>query len=81
VSPTARRIRAGIAVLAVVVLIALAVLKSIGIDERLFRILALAGGLLVGSLYVTYRALLNMVEALRETADPPPTGARDEDNR
>jgi hypothetical protein len=78
VNPSARRIRAGIAIVAVVVLAGLAALKSIGIDDRLFRILAIAGGLLVASLFVTYRALLNMVEAVRRM---PPAETSDEGHR
>jgi hypothetical protein len=80
VSPTVRNIRLAIAAVAVFVLFGLLVLRRTGTDESLFRVLAIAGGLLVTMLFVTYRALLNMVEAAKANSHPPPTDD-DEDDR
>ncbi len=79
-SSPAGRIRAGIAVVAAVVVLTLFGLKQAGVDAALLRILAIAGGLLVTMLFVTYRALLNMVEAAKNNPDPPPQDD-DEDDR
>jgi hypothetical protein len=69
-SPAARRIRIGLFILAGVLFAALLWMKRAGADETLLRILAIAAGLLVTMLFVTYRALLKMVEAARSQ---PPT--------
>jgi hypothetical protein len=80
VSSDVRRVRVTIAIVAALVILGLFVLKRIGVDEMLFRILAIAGGLLVTMLFVTYRALLKMVEAARTNPHPPPPDD-DEDDR
>jgi hypothetical protein len=79
VSGTAGRIRLAIAGVAVLVLAALFILRRAGIDENLFRILAITGGLLVTLLFVTYRALLKLVAAAQAGAlQPSPTDDKDD---
>jgi hypothetical protein len=73
-NPSARRVRLAVALVAAAVLAGLFVLRRAGIDETLFRILAAAGALLVTALFVTYRALLKMVEAARNAPAPPQAG-------
>jgi hypothetical protein len=71
VNATARRIRAFIAAVALIVVAGLATLKGAGADEKLLRVLAIGGGLLVTMLFVTYRALLRLAEAAGAAARPP----------
>jgi hypothetical protein len=71
VTHSARRIRTSIVVLALALLAGLLVLKLAGIDQKLLRILAIASGLLVTMLLITYRALLKIKEASRHNPDPP----------
>jgi hypothetical protein len=80
VSSSVRRVRITIALVAAVVVLGLFTLKRAGVEDNLFRILAVAGGLLVTVLFVTYRALLKMVEAAKANPHPPPPDA-DEDDR
>jgi hypothetical protein len=63
VSPSQRRVRLSVALVAAAVVIALFVLRRMGVDEMLFRIFAASGALLVAVLYVTYRTLQKMVAA------------------
>jgi hypothetical protein len=79
VNPDVRRIRLALAGLAMAVLVALFFLKRAGIDDTLFRILAITGGLLVTLLFVTYRALLKMVEAAKANTQPPPPVIHEDD--
>jgi hypothetical protein len=76
-SQAARRIRIGLVILAGALLAALLWLKREGVDETLLRILAIAAGLLVTLLFVTYRALLKMVEAARSQPPTPDVERKD----
>jgi hypothetical protein len=71
-NPAQRRVRIGIGVVAALVLAGLLALRAAGADQSLLRILAISGGLLVTMLFVTYRALVKMVEAARANPNPPP---------
>jgi hypothetical protein len=77
VNAAAGRIRLAIFAVAGVVLAALLLLRFAQVDETLLRILAIGGGLLVTLLFVTYRALLKVVEAAK--ASQGPAAARDKD--
>jgi hypothetical protein len=79
VTSTAGRIRLAIAVIAAIVLAGLLVMKRTGVDEALLQVLAIGGGLLVTMLFVTYRALLKVVEAAKANPHPPPPDDDDED--
>jgi predicted permease len=81
VTESARRVRNGIIVLALALLAALLAMKFTGLDQKLLRILAIAAGLLVTMLLITYRALLKIAEAARSNPDPPPPDDDDEDDR
>lgn len=76
---SARRVRIGIGIVAAAVILALFGLRRLGIEEMLWRILAAAGALLVTLLFVTYRALLKIVEAAHR--QPQPLPYEDEDDR
>jgi hypothetical protein len=71
-------VRLAIAAIAVVVLAGLLVLKRSGVDETLLSILAIAGGLLVTALFVTYRALLKVVEAAANWPTPADDAPEDD---
>jgi hypothetical protein len=73
------RIRRGVAVLAVVLLIILGLLKWQGVDQKLLLILISATGLLVGLLLITYRAFAGVAEAARAMPQPPISELDDED--
>ncbi len=75
---TAGRIRLAIGAVAVLVVALLVALRIAQADETLVRILAIGGGLLVTLLFVTYRALLKVVEAAKASNGPAP--ARDKDS-
>jgi hypothetical protein len=79
VSGSVRRIRLGIGVVAAVVLAGLLALRQAGAEPALLRILAIGGGLLVTMLFVTYRALANIVAAAKANPDPLPYDEDDED--
>jgi hypothetical protein len=78
VNPSAARIRLVIGLVALLVILGLLALKRTGVDDGLFRVLAIAGGLLVTLLFVTYRALLKLVEAARAGPHAPPSGDEDD---
>ncbi len=77
---TARRIRLSIALIAAVVLAGLLGLRELGVPQRLLAVLAIAGGLLVTLLIVTYRALLRIVETARANPHPPPPHDDDDED-
>jgi small neutral amino acid transporter SnatA (MarC family) len=80
VNATAGRIRLAIAIVAATVLAGLLVLRWLGIDRKLLTVLAIAGGLLVTLLFVTYRALLRIVETARANPHPPPQDDDDDED-
>jgi hypothetical protein len=63
-------IRGGIACLALVLLVILAVVKWQGADQKLLLILILASALLVGLLLITYRAFEGVAETARNLPQP-----------
>jgi hypothetical protein len=77
---SARRARLAIGIVAILVLAGLLALRQAGVETTLLRILAIGGGLLVTLLFVTYRALLSMVEAARGNPDPPPPDDDDDED-
>ena len=75
-----RRIKRGIYALAAFLLAALLGLRLLEIDRNLFKVLAVASGLLVLLLLITYRAFAGVAEAARNgTLGPPPAGNDKED--
>jgi hypothetical protein len=56
------RIRLGIAAFAMLLAIGLGTLRWSGIDDRLFRILAICGALLVVLLFMTYRVFAGIAD-------------------
>jgi hypothetical protein len=80
VNPTAGRIRLAIAIVAALVLAGLFGLKQLGVEQKLLTVLAIAGGLLVTLLFVTYRALLRIVETARANPHPPPPDDDDDED-
>jgi drug/metabolite transporter (DMT)-like permease len=80
VNATQRRIRLGIVLVAAVVFAGLFLLKRAGVDEALLQVLAIGGALLVTMLFVTYRALLKVVEAARDNPHPPPPDDEDDED-
>jgi ABC-type transport system involved in cytochrome c biogenesis permease subunit len=76
------RIKHGIYALAVLLLAGLLALRFVGVERDLLRILAVASGLLVLLLLITYRAFASVAEAARNgTLGPPPPPDDDEDER
>ncbi len=70
-----RRIKRGIYALAAFLLAALLGLRLMEIDRKLFKVLAIASGVLVLLLLITYRAFAGVAEAARNgTLGPPPPG-------
>ena len=65
------QIKHGIYGLAIALLIVLAGLKFLGVGKQLLLIFALAGGLYVGLLLITYRAFEGVAEAARNAPQPP----------
>jgi hypothetical protein len=57
------KIRFAIYLLAVVILVALGIVRWWGIDPRVFKALAICGGLLVIMLLMTYRVLASIADA------------------
>ena len=69
------RIRRGIYGLAALLLLGLFGLRLMEIDRKLFKVLAVASGVLVLLLLITYRAFAGVAEAARNgTLGPPPPG-------
>jgi hypothetical protein len=82
VNATQRGIRLAIVLVAAIILAGLFVLKRAGVEEALLQVLAIGGALLVTMLFVTYRALLKVVEAAKANPHPPPPDDdEDEDDR
>jgi hypothetical protein len=73
------RIKRGIYVFAALLLMVLAGLRILDIDRSLLKILAIASGLLVLLLLITYRAFAGVAEAARDGTLPPPPPDDDED--
>jgi hypothetical protein len=78
-----KRIRYGIFALAALLIVILVLLRAIGIDQKLLRVLAIASALLVVVLFMTYRAFAGVAEAARngtleQKFGPPPPEDEDE---
>jgi ABC-type transport system involved in cytochrome c biogenesis permease subunit len=65
--------------LAVTLLAGLVLLRVLDVDRQLLKILAIASGLLVLLLLITYRAFAGVAEAARDGTLPPPPPDDDED--
>jgi hypothetical protein len=74
------RIKQGIYCLAAGLLAGLLMLQWLDTDRGLLRILAIASGLLVLLLLITYRAFAGVAETARTMPQPPPDSGTDEDN-
>jgi hypothetical protein len=78
--PGGARIKQRIYILAALLLAGLLALRLAGIDQQIIKILAVAAGLLVLLLLITYRAFAGVAEQARNgTLGPPP--ADDEDDK
>jgi hypothetical protein len=73
------RIKRGIYVFAALLLLVLAGLRVLDIDRSLLKILAIASGLLVLLLLITYRAFAGVAESAGNGTLPPPPLDDDED--
>jgi uncharacterized Tic20 family protein len=73
------RIKRGIYVFAALLLMILVGLRILDVDRQLLNILAIASGLLVLLLLITYRAFAGVAEAARNGMLPPPPPDDDED--
>jgi ABC-type transport system involved in cytochrome c biogenesis permease subunit len=63
--------------LAILLLAGLLVLRFLDVDRQLLKILAIASGLLVLLLLITYRAFAGVAEAARDGTLPPPDDDED----
>jgi ABC-type transport system involved in cytochrome c biogenesis permease subunit len=75
------RIKHGIYALAALLLAGLFALRFVGVERDFLRILAVASGLLVLLLLITYRAFAGVAEAARNGTLGPPPPDDDEDER
>ena len=64
------QIKRGVYGLAVALLLVLVGLRFLGVGKQLLLIFALAGGLYVGLLLITYRAFEGVAEAARNAPQP-----------
>jgi uncharacterized membrane protein len=65
--------------LAALLLTGLLVMRFLEVDRQILKILAIASGLLVVLLLITYRAFAGVAEAARDGTLPPPPPDNDED--
>jgi hypothetical protein len=79
VSDGRRRVRLWIAIVAALVALGLFALRQAGVEQALLNVLAISGGVLVTVLFVTYRALVNIVEMAKANPNPPPPDDDEDD--
>ncbi|MGL4241908.1 MAG: hypothetical protein ACRCTI_12420 [Beijerinckiaceae bacterium] len=78
---TGRRIKLSIGILAALIIGGVYAMHLAGAEPMLIRMVAIAGGLLVTLLIVTYRALRKIVEMAKANPTPPVPDDDDEDDR
>jgi hypothetical protein len=73
-------IKQGIYLLAALLVAGLLAMRLLGVDPLLVKILAIASGVLVLLLLITYRAFAGVADAARDGTLPPPP-VQDEDDK